>query len=124
MDVPPLDILSQEASSNRKRVPFHMLWSLWYNFSIDIVEGNTRPKELPSDPRTKKTTNLLLRLCKSLYISGKVVILESGFCVLEGLIELRKVGVFAGAIIKKRLYWPKHIKRDMIDTHFQDKEVG
>ena len=34
--------------------------------------------------------------------AGKVVILDSGFCVLEGLIELRKVGVFAGALINKR----------------------
>ena len=52
------------------------------------------------------------------------MILDSGFCVLKGLIELRKVGVFAGAIIKKMRYWPKHIKGDMIDTHFQYKEVG
>ena len=37
---------------------------------------------------------------------------------------MRKVGVFAGALIKKRRYWTKHIKGDMIDTHFKDKEVG
>ena len=49
------------------------------------------------------------------------MILESGFCVLEGLIELRKVGVFAGSIIKKRCNWLKHIKGDMINMHFQDK---
>ena len=52
------------------------------------------------------------------------MILYSGFCVLEGLIELRNVGVFAGDIIKKRRYWTKNIKGNMIDTHFQDKEVG
>ena len=52
------------------------------------------------------------------------MILESGFCVLEGLIELRKVGVFVGDLIKKRRNWPKHIKGDRIVTHFQDKEVG
>ena len=93
-------------------------------FAIELVEGKTRPKELPTDPKTKKTTCLLLRLCKSLYSAGKVVILDSGFCVLEGLIELRKVGVFAGALIKKRRYWPKHVKGEMIDNHFKDKEVG
>ena len=60
-------------------------------FSIDLVEGNKRPKELPLDRSTKKTTTLLLRLCKSLYNAGKVVILDSGFCVLEGLIELKKL---------------------------------
>ena len=31
-------------------------------FAIDLVEGNTRPKELLSYPRTKKATNLLFRL--------------------------------------------------------------
>ena len=72
-------------------------------FTIDLVEENTRPKELPSDLSTNKTTNLLLRMCKSLYSAGKVVILYSGFCVLEGLIEFIKVGVFSGALIKKRL---------------------
>ena len=74
--------------------------------------------------RTKKTTNLLLRMCKSLYNAGKFVILESGFCVLKGLIKLIKVGVFVGSLIKKQRYWPKHIKGDMIDTHFKTKRLG
>ena len=43
---------------------------------------------------------------------------------LEGLIELRKKGVFAGALIKKRRYWPKHVPGELIDDHFSDKEVG
>ena len=52
------------------------------------------------------------------------MILDIGFCVLKGLIELRKVGVLAGDLIKKRRYWTNHIKGDMIDTHVQDKIVG
>ena len=52
------------------------------------------------------------------------MILDIGFCVLKGLIELRKVGVLAGDLIKKRRYWPNHIKGDMIDTNFQEKNVG
>ena len=91
---------------------------------MEMVEGKDRPPQLPADPRTKKTVNLLLRLCKSLYGTGKIVILDSGFCVLEGLIELRKMGVFAGALIKKRRYWPKHVPGDQIDEHFEGKEVG
>ena len=74
--------------------------------------------------QTKKTIHLLLRLCKTLYGTGRIVILDSGFCVLQGIIELRKKGVFAGALIKKRRYWPKHVPGDMIDEHFKDKEVG
>ena len=52
------------------------------------------------------------------------MVLDSGFFVLEGLVELRKFGVFAGDLIKKRRYWTNHIKGDMIDTHVQDKIVG
>ena len=65
-----------------------------------------------------------MRLCKALYGTGKVVILDSGFCVLQGLIELRKVGVFGSALIKKRRYWPKHVPGAEIDDHFKDKEIG
>ena len=93
-------------------------------FKVEMVEGKQRPIELPCDPKTKKTKALLLRLCEGVRGSGRVVILDSGFCVLEGIIELRKMGVYAGALIKKRRYWPKHVPGDLIDDHFKDKEVG
>jgi len=51
------------------------------------------------------------------------VILDSGFCILKGIIELKNVGVYAGALIKKRRYWPKHVPGDATDRYFQDKEV-
>ena len=52
------------------------------------------------------------------------MILDSGFCVLEGLIELLKISVYAGALIKKRRYWPKHVPGDKIDEHFKSKDIG
>ena len=92
-----------------------------------MVEGKDRPPEETPDRIEKKygkTVGLLMSMCKNLYSTGKVVILDSGFCVLQGIIELRKKGVFAGALIKKRKYWPKYIDGDAIDKHFVDKEVG
>ena len=50
--------------------------------------------------------------------------MSSGFCMLKGIIELRKNGVFASALIKKRRYWPKYIRGEEIKDHFKDKEVG
>jgi hypothetical protein len=47
------------------------------------------------------TCGLLLRLTHSIWFTGKVVILNSGFCVLRAIIELVKKGVFASALIKK-----------------------
>ena len=93
-------------------------------FALEMVEGKDRPKELPSDPKNEATIGLLKRLCKPLYGTGSVVILDSGFCVLKGLVELREQGVFAGALIKKRRYWPKYVPGDEIDQHFTAKEVG
>jgi Transposase IS4 len=90
-------------------------------FAIELVEGKDSPKEIPSDPTDAKgrTVGLLLRLCQSLYGRGTVVILDSGFCVLQGLIELRKLGVFASAVIKKRKYWPKHVPGASIDSYMK-----
>ena len=71
-----------------------------------------------------KTVGLLLRLTKPLWNTAKLVILGSGFCVLKGIVELQKKGVFASALIKKRRYWPKFIKGDDVKAHFADREVG
>ena len=41
-----------------------------------------------------------------------------------GIVELKKRGVYASALIKKRKYWPKYIKGNVIRQHFDDKAVG
>ena len=45
---------------------------------------------------------LLLRLRESAFNTGKAAILDSGFCALKGIIELRKRGVYSTAVAKKR----------------------
>ena len=71
-----------------------------------------------------KTTGLLFRLCSSLFGSSTVVILDSGFCVLKAIIELKKRGVYAAAVIKKRRYWPKHVKGDEIKAAKVQQPLG
>jgi len=66
----------------------------------------------------------MLRMTEPIHKSGRVVILDSGFCVLQGIIELRKKGVYASALIKKRQYWPKYIPGDDVKAHFADKQIG
>ena len=63
-------------------------------------------------------------LTKPVHGTGKLFVLDSGFCVLQALVELAKVGVFAHALVKKRQYWPKHVPGDEIIEHFKDKAVG
>jgi Transposase IS4 len=69
-----------------------------------------------------KTTGLLLRMCAPISGRGMVVVLDSGFCVLRGLVALRKIGVFASAVVKKRRYWPTHVPREEMDHHMEAKK--
>ena len=73
-------------------------------YSVEIVEGRDEPKEAPAKDFSElgKTVGLLLRLTRSIWGTSKVVVLDSGFCVLKGISELRKKGVFGAALIKKR----------------------
>ena len=72
----------------------------------------------------EKTFRLLFRLTKPLWHTFKIFILDSWLYVLKGIVELRKRGVFALALIKKRRYWPKFIKVNDVKAHFAYHEVG
>ena len=63
-------------------------------------------------------------MTKPLWRTTKIVILGSGFYVLKVIAELRKNGVFALSLIKKRCYWPKFIKGNDVKALFADHEVG
>lgn len=93
---------------------------------VELVEGKDTPPDHPAKRFNElgKTVGLLLRLTEPLWGTSKTVVLDSGFCVLLGIVHLRMKGVFAAALIKKRRYWPKHIRGDDIAAHFANKEVG
>ena len=93
---------------------------------MDLCEGkdwptNLGPKEFDD---LGKTTGLLLQLTKPVWSTGKVFVLDSGFCVLKDIVGIWNKGLFAASLIKKRQYWPKYIPGDNIIQHFVDKEVG
>jgi Transposase IS4 len=94
-------------------------------YAVELVEGKDKPPNHSKEFDEKgKTVGLLLRLTKRIWSTGKIVVLDSGFCVLKGIIELRQRGVFAAAVIKKRRYWPKYIPGEQIQQHFAGQEVG
>ena len=95
---------------------------LW---QMELVEGKDSPSQIiPKFSNEGKTVGLLLHVLESIFAKGMVVILDSGFCVLRGIIELKKRGVYASALIKKHKYWPKHIKGTEIKAHFDGEDVG
>ena len=89
-------------------------------FVIDLVKGRDCLSELPSlDPgRLRNTVSLLLRMYKTIVGTGKVLILDSGFCVLNGLIQLMKRGFYAGALHLRRGYILHHILIFGISRYF------
>ena len=71
-----------------------------------------------------KTVSLMLRMCRPIFGSGKDVVLETGFFFAKGFSEIEAKDVYESALIKKRRYWPKVVPGDLIDNHFEDKQVG
>jgi hypothetical protein len=94
-------------------------------YSIELVEGKDRTRQLLPKEYSEhgRTIGLLMRLTESIHHSGRVVIMDSGFCVLKALTKLVSVGVYSSAVIKKRRYWPKYVKGNEIDARFRDSEV-
>ncbi len=94
-------------------------------FSIKVIEGKDHPNELGPpeyDDHGGKTVGLLLHLLKSVFHSGWYVVLNSGFCVLQAIIKLRREFVFAGALIKKCHFWPTLVPRVHILEYFQIRQ--
>ena len=73
-------------------------------FVVELVEGKEHLHQagpIDFEDLGGNTVGLLLRMMKSYFFTGGYVILDSGFCVLKWLIQLRKKGVFSCAVIKK-----------------------
>jgi hypothetical protein len=95
-------------------------------WQVDLREGKDRPAHLGKKEYDNlgSTIGTMLRLTKPVHGSGKVFVFDSGFCVLQGLIELKKKGIYGHALVKKRQYWPRHVPGDAIIEHFNNKQVG
>ena len=95
---------------------------LW---QMEIVEGKDAPSQIvPKFNNQGKTVGLLLHVLEPIFGKGNMMVLDSGFCVLKGIVELKKHGVYASTLIKKWNYWPKYIKGKAIKQHFEWKQVG
>ena len=66
----------------------------------------------------------MLRICRPIFGSEKAVVLVSVFCVAKVITELEYKSVYAADLINKRRYWSKGFPGNLINTHFEDKEVG
>ena len=93
-------------------------------FSVELVEGKDHPQQIKEKwSELGKMTGLLMRLLSSYFAMGRYVVLGSGFCVLRALIELKKVGLYVCAVIRKRRFWPAMVPGDKMLQAFEDAHV-
>ena len=92
---------------------------------VKLQEGKYRPKKpdgswaFPSKfTGYSKTATLVIEMTKPVHHTGKIVSMDSGFCVSVGIIAMHNFGVYGQSLIKKRRYFPKNVPGDAIDSYF------
>ena len=85
---------------------------IWILFALDMVKGKDQHPESTTKAHSEfvKRVVLCLRLTKSLKNSGKGVVINSIFCVLNSIIKLKKRCILSSELIKKRVYWSRYVK--------------
>ena len=94
-------------------------------FGWELVEGKDRPKYLGRPdfgtvPGTS-TMEMISRMTKPFLVTGKTVIVYSGFCVLEYFIGMYERGVYGSTVVEKGIYWSSGIYGDKVNAHFETK---
>ena len=99
-------------------------------YILELQEGKDRPSHLPVEkyanlfPDGSKCGPLMMRLCEPLFGSGSVVIHDAGFANIPALIQLKKKGVFASCLLKKKRYWPKYSNGAANEAHMRNAPLG
>ena len=96
-------------------------------FVVELVEGKAHLRQaspLEFEDLIRKSVGLFFHMVKSYFSTGRYVLLDSGFCVLKGLTQLRKKGIFDCAVIKKRRYQTYIVPGKDMEDHFGEVEVG
>ena len=83
-----------------------------------------RERRRPEFGEIGKTLGTMLRCTRPIWNCANVFIMDSGFCVTKGLVDIGEEVGFGTALIKKRIYLPENIKGDATDARFSSKEVG
>ena len=108
---------------NERHTIFCALTSILWR--AKIVESKYIPTQLGPNKWEDlgKTVGIMLQICEPIYSTGKCVVLESGFCVSNGIKALLEFGVYAAELTKKRKYWPKGVPGYTIDQYFSERYV-
>mmetsp|Transcript_5873 Transcript_5873/g.14984 ORF Transcript_5873/g.14984 Transcript_5873/m.14984 type:complete len:441 (+) Transcript_5873:607-1929(+) len=94
-------------------------------FSFELREGKDAPPQIPREgAELGAIPGIMVLLTKPIRGTGNVGVWDSGFCVLRGLVNLRKRGIFSAIFVKKRKYWPKNVPCAAMKDHLSSKPLG
>ena len=66
----------------------------------------------------------MLEMTEPIHGTGKIVTMDSAFCVSAGILALHEKEVYGQALIEKRgWYWLRGVTGDEIN-HFEGKQIG
>ena len=113
-----------QASPFREWETYHHMCLTTIMWREQIVEGKDRPAQMGAKKLSDlgKTVGIMLQMCEPIFGTGKAVVLESGFYVEKGITTLEERGVYYGALITKRKYWPKGVPGDEIDWNLHNRD--
>ena len=89
-----------------------------------MIEEKDRPLELDKplyEDVHGKTCGLWLLMREPARRSGKVIVLDSRFCVLKAMISRVSYSICSSSMTKKRRRWPKHTDSTACNAHFSSK---
>lgn len=123
MDLSWMGVLCPQASSFWGWVPHHLLWWDRDSFWSWVSQRQGSSKRMWTS-RLWATCRVDWRASSLPYqVSAWIRSLRCSWfwvCLLQALTALRLKGVFSGALIKKRRYWPALVRGDVIDAWFAD----
>jgi hypothetical protein len=99
-------------------------------YILILQEGRDRPPHLPDEkfahlfPDGGKAGPLMMQLCEPLFGTGSIVIHDAGFACIPALVHLKRKGVFASCLLKKKKYWPKFSHGAENEAHMRDAPLG
>ena len=114
---------------HRKSNTHHIIYwgesAIVYGWNIVYGRDNPIPMGRPDfekNPNTK-TVGIMIWPMIALWSTGKVVVMDSGLCVLKWILEVRNRGVYGSELIKKRWYCHRGFHGDGINEYPSQKNI-
>ncbi len=101
-------------------------------WGIKLQDGKDQPMDQNNNPHYPtefenytQSSTLMLYMTKPIHNTGKIVTIDSRFCIAVGILVLHYIGVYRQASIEKwRRYWPKNVLGNEFEEYMKDKELG